>query len=158
MVCRCGWDGEGSHPCHYNGYACRRPAQRRLIGYPTALAGTQMKVGAYETFACDECWAEHLERLKVHTQVLAIVDTFPEFARQPGADARQGGFDYDTATGAWVLVVDTIKRPFHADPSAEGIHVPGLAGLSGVKDIFKAIEAIYEAVVPENKRSVGYGV
>jgi hypothetical protein len=58
IACRCGWNGEGDHPCHGNGYRCRKPAQIRFITYPTALAGMQLKLDAYETFACDECWNE----------------------------------------------------------------------------------------------------
>ena len=31
----------------------------RLIAYPTCLAGQQLKVGAYESWACDECWEQY---------------------------------------------------------------------------------------------------
>lgn len=59
-ACRCGHSGDGPHPCHFNGYTCRAPATSRFIATPgTSLAGMQMKVGAYETFACDECWEKY---------------------------------------------------------------------------------------------------
>ena len=58
--CRCGHDGRQNtdHPCHGNGYACRKPAQRCfVVANPTqSLAGMQLKFGAYSTWACDECW------------------------------------------------------------------------------------------------------
>lgn len=56
-ACRCGHVGGEPHPCHGKNYTCRRPARRRYIAHPTALAGTQLKLGAYETWACDKCWA-----------------------------------------------------------------------------------------------------
>lgn len=57
MKCRCGWDGQGEHPCHGNNNTCRKPAKRRLYdARPVALAGVQMKFQASETFACDACW------------------------------------------------------------------------------------------------------
>lgn len=57
LTCRCGYTGEGPHPCHGQGYTCRRPAERRLYATPrTSLAGMQMKVGVAETWACEECW------------------------------------------------------------------------------------------------------
>lgn len=54
--CRCGWTGEGEHLCHRCGI---RPGKLRLRAYVTLLAGVQMKLGARETFRCDECWAEY---------------------------------------------------------------------------------------------------
>jgi hypothetical protein len=58
--CRCGHSGEGPHPCHFAGYSCRAPASARFVAVPGAsLAGVQMKVSAYETFACDECWEKY---------------------------------------------------------------------------------------------------
>ena len=53
---RCGWDGKGEHPCHWDAYTCRKPAKARYVGRLTCLAGVQMKMGAYQTFACDEHW------------------------------------------------------------------------------------------------------
>lgn len=55
MTCRCGWDGAGDHPCH----RChQRPGTSRLYNpHITCLAGVQMKLGAYETWGCDECWS-----------------------------------------------------------------------------------------------------
>jgi hypothetical protein len=56
--CRCGFDGNGPHPCHNNGYSCRKPAAQRFYNpTPVALAGVQMKLEMSETWACDECWA-----------------------------------------------------------------------------------------------------
>ena len=61
--CRCGWNGMGEHPCHNNGYTCRKPAKIRFISTgPVALPGMQLKVGAYDTYACDECWREFSRR------------------------------------------------------------------------------------------------
>jgi len=60
-VCRCGWDGQGDHPCHGTGYTCRKPAKQRYVARPTCLAGVQMKLGAYETWACDACWESFRE-------------------------------------------------------------------------------------------------
>lgn len=57
-TCRCGWDGQGEHPCHADEYTCRRPARRRFYGArPVALAGVQFKLQASDTWACDEHWA-----------------------------------------------------------------------------------------------------
>ena len=57
--CRCGYvEGTGPHPCHYNGYTCRKPATFRLYGlYLPCLAGVQMKLGASGTWACAEHWS-----------------------------------------------------------------------------------------------------
>lgn len=62
--CRCGWDGQGAHPCHADGYTCRKPATRRFYT-PTPgkapyaqVPGVQIKLQLAETFACDECWAK----------------------------------------------------------------------------------------------------
>lgn len=57
-ICRCGWDGQGEHPCHARGYTCGKPARQRFYGaHLVALAGVQMKVGISDTWACDEHWA-----------------------------------------------------------------------------------------------------
>ena len=71
--CRCGHDlaSPEPHPCHARpdpsrreySEACGKPASERtqyLVTPDTALAGCQMKVGAYRytTWACDECWEE----------------------------------------------------------------------------------------------------
>jgi hypothetical protein len=61
--CRCGHAGDGVHPCHWNGYACRKPAKRRFYALPMgsySLAGCQPKVAASETWACDECWRAYV--------------------------------------------------------------------------------------------------
>jgi hypothetical protein len=59
-VCRCGWDGQGDHPCHYRAYACKKAAKQRFYydGKPFSLAGMQMKLSVHDTWACDECWEE----------------------------------------------------------------------------------------------------
>lgn len=61
-TCRCGHVGGEPHPCHGAKYTCRKPATRRFIAYPTALAGMQPKLGAYETWACDDCWMRFRQR------------------------------------------------------------------------------------------------
>lgn len=60
MVCRCGWDGVGVHPCHRCGF---RPGTIRFYNITLpALSGNQMKVQAQDTYGCDECWSEFSER------------------------------------------------------------------------------------------------
>ena len=57
--CRCGHEDGDPHPCHGRAYTCRKPATHRIYApYVTCLAGVQMKLGAYDTWACDECWSE----------------------------------------------------------------------------------------------------
>ena len=57
--CRCGWDGTGEHPCHFNGYTCGQPARQRFYNArPVALAGAQMKLQMTDTWACDAHWHE----------------------------------------------------------------------------------------------------
>jgi hypothetical protein len=60
--CRCGYKGEGPHPCHARAYTCGKPATPRfyVLG-PAALAGMQIKFSALETWACDECWRQYLQ-------------------------------------------------------------------------------------------------
>jgi hypothetical protein len=65
-VCRCDWDGTGDHPCHSNGYGCRKPAKERFYE-PTiryALAGAQLKMSVTQTWACDECWEKFSKQLE----------------------------------------------------------------------------------------------
>jgi len=65
MACRCGYDetDEAPHPCHGNGYACRKPAKHRFYNPElVALAGVQMKVQVTDTWACDECWAWFMQQ------------------------------------------------------------------------------------------------
>lgn len=57
--CRCGFAGEGEHPCHGFAYTCRQPAKPRFDANLVALAGAQMKAQATKTFACDECWSRY---------------------------------------------------------------------------------------------------
>ena len=55
--CRCGYTGEGPHPCHHGGYTCGKPSRQRFYyPVPVALAGMQLKFAAHETWACDEHW------------------------------------------------------------------------------------------------------
>jgi hypothetical protein len=55
--CRCGYDGNGDHPCHGGNYLCKRPATQRFYDCKfVSLAGMQMKVQTSDTWACDECW------------------------------------------------------------------------------------------------------
>jgi hypothetical protein len=63
--CRCGYKGEGPHPCHARLYACGKPGTPRFVCLgPAHLAGMQPKFSAYETYACDECWQAYLKLLK----------------------------------------------------------------------------------------------
>lgn len=61
--CRCGYIGEGPHPCHADGHRCRKPATQRFYdpyngAAKWSLAGVQPKMVAADTWACDECWAD----------------------------------------------------------------------------------------------------
>jgi hypothetical protein len=62
--CHCGFNGSPpDHPCHGLNYTCREPAKQRFYNAKTvALGGAQVKLGAADTWACDECWA-HFQRL-----------------------------------------------------------------------------------------------
>lgn len=57
--CRCGHTNGSTdpHPCHMDGYTCRKPATQRFYN-PTmsALAGMQLKFTVAETWACNSCW------------------------------------------------------------------------------------------------------
>ncbi len=65
MACRCGHEGGEPHPCHGQRYTCRAPAKHRLYNpYLASLAGVQMKVVAYDTWACDPCWEKFLAARK----------------------------------------------------------------------------------------------
>jgi hypothetical protein len=59
--CRCGYDGNGVHQCHYGrqvpGEHCENPGVERFWAYPTCLAGMQMKLGAVDGCYCEEHWA-----------------------------------------------------------------------------------------------------
>lgn len=58
-TCRCGHPtgSTAPHPCHMDGYTCRKPATQRFYNpTPSALAGMQMKLAVSETWACDRCW------------------------------------------------------------------------------------------------------
>lgn len=62
--CRCGYDGTGHHPCHGQGYTCRKPAKQRFYNArPAHLAGMQMKLSVDDTWACDACWDEFKPKL-----------------------------------------------------------------------------------------------
>lgn len=60
MACRCGWEGRGPHPCHGWFYNCDNPGTPRYVTRSVGIAGARLKVGAYRTFACDECWGAFL--------------------------------------------------------------------------------------------------
>lgn len=63
--CRCGrWDGTGPHPCHGFGYTCENEGTERMVSRPVSLAGMQMKVEVYITYACDSCWEAYLRDRK----------------------------------------------------------------------------------------------
>ncbi len=66
--CRCGFDksSQESHPCHAEGYSCRKPAEQRFYMPHSnfALAGYQMKASVSETWACDGCWAKFVRLLE----------------------------------------------------------------------------------------------
>lgn len=75
QMCRCGYKGDGTdgngdadHPCHANGYSCRRPAKPRLYqsGNLASLAGVQLKFSMQDTWACDECWEAFKNRIKAN--------------------------------------------------------------------------------------------
>ncbi len=67
-ACRCGYiENQSHHPCHGQGYTCCKPSIMRWITYPTALAGQAMKLGAYQTWACDSCWEDFQKKLKDHS-------------------------------------------------------------------------------------------
>lgn len=55
--CRCGRDLP-VHLCHHGGYTCPREGSPRLVATNGAVSGTHLKVSAYQTWACDEHWAE----------------------------------------------------------------------------------------------------
>lgn len=62
-ICRCGHrsDSTDPHPCHGKEYTCRAPAKRRIVADKPgtgALAGTQLKLTGYATWACDACWKD----------------------------------------------------------------------------------------------------
>lgn len=62
--CRCGHQGDEVHPCHADGYQCRKPAEQRFYNArPVALTGVMMKLEMTETWACDECWKRFIEAL-----------------------------------------------------------------------------------------------
>lgn len=63
LRCRCGHDGNGPHPCHGGGFACAKPATERFYATTASIAGVQMKVGAAQTWACDECWEWYRQKL-----------------------------------------------------------------------------------------------
>lgn len=65
MSCRCGHDGTGPHPCHGEGYSCRKPAKQRFYNPQlVSLSGVQMKVQVTDTWACDDCWEKFHTKLQ----------------------------------------------------------------------------------------------
>lgn len=64
MSCRCKRATPETHLCHGGGYTCPNPGRRRFYNFrAAALAGSQLKFDATDTFACDECWAAFQIRL-----------------------------------------------------------------------------------------------
>jgi hypothetical protein len=65
-TCRCGFIGEDTdHPCHGHNYTCSKPGIPRFaVTGPANVAGNQMKMSAYQTFSCDECWEAYQKRRK----------------------------------------------------------------------------------------------
>ena len=59
--CRCGHSGVGDHPCHGEGYSCKSEGKARFVPMRASLSGMQIKSGAYQTWACDSCWAAFCE-------------------------------------------------------------------------------------------------
>jgi hypothetical protein len=81
MHCRCGYSGEGEHPCHYNEYSCRKPAKHRFYSPKAAvLAGLQFKLEVLDTWACDECW----ERFQLENNDVSIQSRAGVFLLDPG--------------------------------------------------------------------------
>lgn len=61
--CRCGYDGEGVHPCHAWRAPgpvprCTQPGITRLSATVNSLAGIQMKVGVRTDTLCEGHWRE----------------------------------------------------------------------------------------------------
>lgn len=66
IYCRCGHDGNGHHPCHGSVYTCRQPAKIRFITNTNAtVGGSNVKLIAKTTFACDDCWNQYKQIVKV---------------------------------------------------------------------------------------------
>jgi len=68
--CRCGYLGPDAaeHPCHWGGYTCKKPGSLRFYSLDlVSLAGAQMKVPVFDTYACKEHWTEFLNLLRNRT-------------------------------------------------------------------------------------------
>ena len=59
MLCRCGRETAEIHPCHWGAYTCTAPGAPRFDAYVACVAGAQPKLGARETWACDEHWEQY---------------------------------------------------------------------------------------------------
>lgn len=112
MTCRCGrYDGTGVHPCHGKEYTCPEPGERRLIATDACLAGTQPKVGVYETWACAACFAVYQARLRR--------------AKTPdGGAGLTGGAAVDTAALPAVAALDEVDA--RGPALVDGDHPDGL--------------------------------
>lgn len=65
--CRCGHEGSDNfHPCHGNKYSCKKPATIRFYNPKfVSLAGMQLKMEVMDTWACDNCWKEYENLIKL---------------------------------------------------------------------------------------------
>jgi hypothetical protein len=92
----------------------------------------QFKLGVYQTWACDDCWAAHKAQLRLHATVLQIV-------KDEKVSALTGGhcwFNFDDDLGAWVLDVNGEVRAVY-----QPADIPALVG--NTSETQQAIEAIY---------------
>ncbi len=59
-TCRCGHDtsSDEPHPCHGNGYTCKKPSRRYFYQMkPFGSSKYSFVYSARDTWACEECWA-----------------------------------------------------------------------------------------------------
>jgi hypothetical protein len=64
-ACRCGHTTAEQHPCHGDGYACKKDSKQRFYNpHIASLAGAQLKFEVKDTWACDDCWEKFTKRLK----------------------------------------------------------------------------------------------
>lgn len=110
MTCRCKRDNvDGQHLCHGQGYTCPQVGIRRLIATNACLAGTQPKVGVYETWACELCFAEFQ----------ALRGAKPA----DGGAGLTGGAAVDAAAGVPVAALDEVDA--RGPALVDGDHADG---------------------------------